>query len=106
MGTAFEGVGVEPESVEPLGDGVDVPRLTVVTRTRKRQVSLIEIERIRRACGDQREGLDRFHRRTGQGPTLGLAEPGSMPIGADDGDIHFVVALHHSPTSDFDDERR
>jgi hypothetical protein len=29
-----------------------------------------------------------------------------MPIGADDGDIHLVVTLHHSPTSDFDDERR
>ena len=106
MGTAFESVGVEPESVEPLGDRVDVPGLAAVTRTRKRQVPLIKIERIGRPCGDQGEGLDRLHRRTGQGPSLGLAEPGSMPIGADDGDIHLVVTLHHSPTSDFDDERR
>ena len=106
MGTAFESVGVEPESVEPLGDRVDVPGLAAVTRTRKRQVPLIKVERIGRPCGDQGEGLDRLHRRTGQGPSLGLAEPGSMPIGADDGDIHLVVTLHHSPTSDFDDERR
>ena len=105
MGTAFEGVGVEPEPVEPLGDRVDVPGLAAVTRTRKRQVPLIKIERIAAPVAT-RGRPDRLHRRTGQGPSLGLAEPGSMPIGADDGDIHLVVTLHHSPTSDFDDERR
>ena len=106
MGTAFEGVGAEPESMEPRSDRVDVPGLTVMTRARKRQVALFKVERIGCARGDQGEGLDRLHRRTGQGPSLGLAEPGSMPVGADNGDIHLVVALHHSPTSDFNNEWR
>ena len=40
MGTAFESVGVEPESVEPLSDRLDMPGLTTVTRARKRQMPL------------------------------------------------------------------
>ena len=59
MGTAFEGVGVEPEPVEPLGDRATC-RDSPATRTRKRQVPLIKIERIGRPCGDQGRP-DRLH---------------------------------------------
>ena len=79
MGTAFEGVGVEPESVEPLGDRVDVPRLTVVTRTRKRQVPLIKIERIGRPCGDQGKAWIGFIDERAKVHRWGLPNPDRCP---------------------------
>ena len=105
VAAAFEVALASPGRGQHLQGGGDMAGLGVVGRAGQRQLGAAEAVAIGGAGFDQRQGLDRFHRRAREDAALDVADgDAALAVGIDDGDGAAMAAFDERSAGDFDED--